>query len=284
MVGIFLVDKAADWTSRDVVNKLNHTLHFKKLGHTGTLDPFATGLLVVTAGPATKIMAFLNDLPKTYIATLKLGEKTPTGDIETTVDQRAPVPPLTINEINKVFQTFIGVNQQIPPLTSALKVDGQPLYRKAHAGETYEVKARSINIYALEIIHYDENNHILQFSVQCSSGTYVRTLAADFAKALGTVGYLLALRRTMIGHLLVDDAKDVLAISEKDIFSIRYALSYLPALPYQEDFYNAAINGRKIVLDAMPSDLVLILNQEDEVIAIYEREDQQLFHCKRGLQ
>jgi len=284
MVGIFLIDKAPDWTSRDVVNKLNHILHFKKLGHTGTLDPFATGLLVVTAGAATKIMGLLNELPKTYIATLQLGEKTPTGDTETPVETTAPVPPLTPSKIEEVFQTFIGKSEQIPPLTSALKVDGQPLYRKAHAGETYQVKPRPITIYDLKIIDYDVHHSQLQFSVQCSSGTYIRTLGADLATAFGTIGYLLSLRRTAIGHLQVEKAKDVLAIVPEDIMTIKDALVHLPTIPFSFEIYLAAINGRKISVDGITGPLALVVDENAAVIAIYEREDKQIFRCKRGLQ
>lgn len=283
MVGIFLIDKKAHWTSHDVVNKMKQRFNIRKLGHTGTLDPLATGLLIITSKGATKLMPYLNELPKTYEATLKLGERTSSLDAETPVIETKTVPNLDQNLIQTAMNSFLGESKQTPPLTSALKRDGEPLYKIAHRGEKVKVKARPIMIEAFTLIDYDVKNHLLKFSVTCSSGTYIRTLGADLAEKLGTIGYLIALRRTAIGEFKVENAKDVNEISPEDLLSIRQALFFIPLVPYDKTNAEDALNGKNLLLNDYDVPRVLIPNEHNEVIAIYEQVTDHLYRCRRGL-
>ncbi|MGI6714439.1 MAG: tRNA pseudouridine(55) synthase TruB [Bacilli bacterium] len=283
MVGIFLLDKQSHWTSHDVVNKLKQRFHQRKIGHTGTLDPLATGLLIVTLGGATKLMPYLNELPKTYEAILKLGEKTSSLDAETPVIARQFVPELDQKTIETAMDSFLGEYRQTPPLTSALKFEGEPLYRKAHRGEKVKVKSRIVIIEELILQDYDAVNKRLKFSVTCSSGTYIRTLGADLAGQLGTIGYLQSLRRTAIGQFHVDDAKRVDEVTPEDLLPIAKALYFIPLVPYDEKNAAAALNGRAIKLQNLDHPRVLIPDCEGKIIAIYQRVNHHLYRCLRGL-
>jgi tRNA pseudouridine55 synthase len=165
----------------------------RKAGHTGSLDPFATGMLPICLGEASKTAGFMLDASKRYLATARLGQATATGDTEGDVIREMPVPALTPKAINAVFESFRGTIEQVPPMYSALKHQGQPLYKLARAGKEVERKPRSVIIHGLELIAWDKP--LLVFSVHCSKGTYVRTLAEDIAEKLGSCAHLQALRR-----------------------------------------------------------------------------------------
>ena len=205
-----LVNKPAEWTSFDVVNKirhrLRHTLNVKKIkvGHAGTLDPLATGLLIICTGKNTKLLADYQGLPKTYDGTIILGGSTPSYDAETEVDEVFPTDHITSDMIQQTAQSMTGPMDQIPPMFSAIKVDGQPLYKKARKGKVIEVKARPVIIERFDILSIDIPT--VAFDVECSKGTYIRSLAHDFGKALDSGAYLGSLRRTSIGSYQLDDA------------------------------------------------------------------------------
>ncbi len=208
---LLLIDKPKDWTSFDVVNKLRfaikHKLHIKKIkvGHAGTLDPMATGLLLVCVGKYTKSIDILTSEYKTYIATLRLGATTPSYDAESEIDAQYPTAHLNEKMLYEGLSAFTGEITQIPPMYSAIKIKGQKLYDLARKGKTIERKPRNIHIKQLRI------DRILPFEeidlyVSCSKGTYIRSLGHDYAQSLGTGGYLTALRRLSIGPYHVDDA------------------------------------------------------------------------------
>ncbi len=205
-----LINKPKDWTSFDVVNKvrftLKHALGIKKIkvGHAGTLDPMATGLLIVCTGKSTKKLAELQGRSKTYTGTLKLGETTPSYDTETEVDATYPIDHISENLIKDKRKEFLGDLAQLPPMYSAIKVDGQPLYKKARQGKVVEVKPRPVHISQFEITGIEMP--FVHFAVDCSKGTYIRSLAFDFGKALGSGSHLTALCRTAIGEFLLEDA------------------------------------------------------------------------------
>jgi tRNA pseudouridine55 synthase len=196
--GILLLDKPIGLSSNDALQRVRRALSAKKAGHTGSLDPLASGLLPLCFGEATKVAGLLLDADKTYQATVALGSRTTTGDAEGSVVQEAPVPELDVNTITRVMTAFIGEQQQIPPMFSALKREGQPLYKLARRGIEVEREARAIRIDQFRLLHLEGTQ--LSFEVACSKGTYVRTLAEDLAVALGTVGHLVALRRTALGR------------------------------------------------------------------------------------
>ncbi len=210
---VLLVNKPMDWTSFDVVNKLRfrikHLLGVKKIkvGHAGTLDPMATGLLIICTGKFTKKINEFQGLPKSYVGTMKLGETTPSYDAETEVDETYPVEHISASLIEDAKEQFLGDIEQLPPMFSAIKVDGQPLYKKARKGQKVEVKPRPVNISRLEFPRVEIPE--LDFEVDCSKGTYIRSLAYDLGKAMDSGAYLTRLCRTSIGDFQLDDAWDL---------------------------------------------------------------------------
>lgn len=203
--GFFLcVDKPAGLTSHDVVAMMRFFLQTKKIGHTGTLDPFATGVLVLAIGTATRLIQYLPDGPKTYHAKLRLGIETETADCEGEVVTEAPIPDFSQEELDAKLETFVGIIEQEPPLYSAIRVDGKRLYEYARAGQPVEIPKRMVNIHSFSAQRTEDDS--ISCQVVCSKGTYIRSLGVDLARALGTVGYLVQLRRFSSDGILADKA------------------------------------------------------------------------------
>lgn len=207
--GVVLVDKPQGMTSQQVVSKVKYLLQSpahdsKKAGHTGTLDPMATGLLPVCLGEATKFSHYQLDADKSYQATILLGQQTDTGDADGKVIKESSIPEFDARQLSETAQQFMGAQQQIPPMYSALKKDGKKLYEYARAGIEVERPPRDIVIKALTINAIDVKQ--LELTVTCSKGTYIRVLAEDIAQSLRTLGHLTALRRTQVGKFTVNDA------------------------------------------------------------------------------
>ena len=194
--GVVLLDKPAGWSSNQVLQKVRWLFQAKKAGHTGNLDPFATGMLPICLGEASKTAGFMLDASKTYVATARLGEATETGDIEGEICQTAPLPDLESPAIDALLKSFEGDIEQVPPMYSALKHQGQPLYKLARKGIVVERKRRTVTIHSLELLSWKPPE--LVFRVHCSKGTYVRTLAEDIARALNSCAHLRALRREVV--------------------------------------------------------------------------------------
>jgi tRNA pseudouridine55 synthase len=201
--GVLLLDKPAGLTSTRALARAKRALGSLKGGHTGTLDPFATGLLPLVFGEATKFSRFLIDAPKAYEATLRLGEETVTGDTEADVSRRSPVE-VDLARIDAVLAQFVGHQDQVPPMHSAVRIDGKRLYEHARAGLEIERPARRIEIAALERKAFDGRD--LAVRVECSKGTYIRTLAQDVGTALGCGAHLVQLRRTTVGGFHLADS------------------------------------------------------------------------------
>lgn len=195
--GILLLDKPAGMSSNAALQTVKRLFKASKAGHTGNLDPLATGLLPVCLGEATKISSFLLDSDKRYLGTCKLGVRTTTADAEGEVLETRPVPNFTVQQINQVLQQFIGEIEQVPPMYSAIKINGTPLYKLARQGKEIERKPRRIWIYQIELVRLEGDE--LDIAVHCSKGTYVRTLAEGIGAALGCGAHLSALRRTASG-------------------------------------------------------------------------------------
>jgi len=216
---ILLVDKPLTWTSFAAVNKLRWVIrkafNLKKIkvGHAGTLDPLATGLLIICTGKFTKRLSEFQGMPKEYTGEITLGATTPSYDLETEVDATFETAHITETQIHETVKQFIGDIEQYPPVFSALKKDGKRLYEYARNDEKVEIKPRTINISEFEITKIDLPK--LEFRVVCSKGTYIRSLANDFGKALQSGGHLSVLRRTKIGDFSVDDAFDPVAFEKK---------------------------------------------------------------------
>ena len=203
MDGIIVVNKPKNCTSHDIVRKAKKILN-EKVGHTGTLDPNATGVLPLLVGKGTQLSKYLINHDKTYEAVLKLGEKTDTADIEGQVIKTKEIQPLSLEKANveKVLKSLIGKQEQIPPMYSAIKINGKKLYEYARKGQNIEIEPRIIEIYNLELIKIE--NQEITYKVHCSKGTYIRTLCEQIAENLGTVGYMKELKRTQVGEFVIE--------------------------------------------------------------------------------
>ncbi len=204
---IFSINKPKGWTSFDVVKKIKHITQEKRVGHGGTLDPFATGVLVIGTGKDTKTLQDISHSDKTYEALLKLGETTDTLDPEGIVQDRKTIPDLTIEQIQSVLNSFLGDQSQVPPMYSAKRIKGVRLYKLAR--KNIVVKREPVQVSIKEISCLEFNTPYIRFSVTCSKGTYIRVLGQDIAKSLNTVGYLTELTRTRVGDFYMDNAQSM---------------------------------------------------------------------------
>jgi len=203
-IGVLLVDKPQGMTSHDIVARMRRVFRIKKIGHAGTLDPMATGLLLILVGKATKVSQFLMSMDKEYTGTVKLGEATDSQDADGEIVETKPVPELTQADVEKEMATFMGDQYQTPPMFSAKKVNGQKLYKLARQGKAIEREARVIHVSRYDIL--DFNLPEVSIIVGSSKGTYIRTLAHDLGERLGCGGHLSVLRRTQVGKFRIEDA------------------------------------------------------------------------------
>jgi tRNA pseudouridine55 synthase len=209
--GLLCIDKPAGLTSHDVVREIRSISSLRRVGHTGTLDPLATGLLILCVGPATRLAEYLVALPKSYDATIRLGQETDTYDAEGDLVAEAPVS-VQKTELDQILAQFLGQIEQIPPIYSAVKQDGQPLYKRARQGLKVTPKVRLVTIHEIELLSWE--SPILQLRVVCSSGTYIRSLAHDIGQQLDCGGHISSLRRTSIGPFDVGDAASLDELSK----------------------------------------------------------------------
>ena len=219
--GVLLVDKPVDWTSFDVVKKVRGTLRVKKVGHAGTLDPLATGLLILCSGKMTKQIDRYQALRKTYIGSMRLGAETASFDAATEPVNPRPYHEVTRSDIERAAERFTGDISQIPPMYSAVQIKGTRLYTLARKGKTVEREPRQVTVHRFQISSYEPPD--AGFEVECSKGTYVRTLAHDLGADLGCGAYLTALRRTSIGEFSVGDAWTIERIVEAAASTHTYA-------------------------------------------------------------
>ena len=272
MFGFLNVYKPKGKTSHDVVAILRRVTKIKQIGHTGTLDPFAEGVLPICIGKATRLIEYLND-GKAYIGTVQLGESTTTYDLEgETVDVSDKTPD--IEEIENELNNFRGDIEQLPPIYSAIKVNGKKLYEYARKGEEVEIKPRSVNINELKILNYDQENRILELYIKCSKGTYIRSIAHDLGKNLGCFGHLIKLVRVKAGDFEVENSiklEDLI-----DIETVQKHLIYpLEKLDYQTYELNTkelelVSHGMQIFARTNLQNGIVILTNNNKLIAIAE--------------
>ncbi len=279
MDGIFLINKEVDWTSRDVVNYISHRFQTKKVGHVGTLDPFATGLLIVLIGKATKIAPYLENQEKKYRATLTLGADTDTLDLKGKVVRSYAVPNLDEAKIKSVLQSFIGEIEQEVPKYSAVKWKGQELYKYARQEQFVPTIKRTITIKEIHLISFDDHN--ITFEVICSKGTYIRQLGQDIAHRLQTGGYLSSLERIAIGKFSVEEATRVKNVQKEQLFSIKEGLSHLPIIMVDDAQARDIRNGRPIAYES-DEPLLFAIDREESPLAILAKNDK-VYLVKRGL-
>ena len=277
--GSLLINKEIGLTSRQEVNNVSRKLGEKKAGHIGTLDPFADGLLIVLLGSSTKISPFLETMDKTYLATLKLGEKTNTGDLTGEVVETKEIPAFSKDKINTVLQGFLGKSMQIPPLFSALKVNGQEMYKYARKGIEIERKPREIEIFEISLVSFEKDE--ITFLAKVSKGTYIRTLGEDIAEKLGSVGHLIRLTRTAVGPYSLKDAKKSSEVTEQDLLPIEKMLSHVKTFEVDGELAKKALNGMHFRLPI--NDENILLKDKDGIIAYYKREPSGVYGCVRGL-
>ncbi|MBL7874751.1 MAG: tRNA pseudouridine(55) synthase TruB [Cyclobacteriaceae bacterium] len=208
---LLLINKPVGWTSFDVVNKLRYKLKIKKIGHAGTLDPLATGLLILCTGKMTKRIDEFQAQEKEYTGKFIIGQSTPSHDLETEVSEVKNISAISEAEIIQASKKFLGTIQQIPPLHSAIKVDGKRAYKLARKGKELELKPREVKITAFDIVEIKKP--AVSFRIVCSKGTYIRSIARDFGNALGVGAYLTELCRTRIGEFNLKDAQTIDEIS-----------------------------------------------------------------------
>lgn len=276
--GVFLIDKELGVTSRALDNRIGKLFKIKKVGHVGTLDPLATGLMLVAVGEGTKAIPFMEDARKEYVATFKLGMLTTTLDLEGEVVTDDLLPELDLKFLQSVLDKFKGKISQIPPLTSAIKVGGVPLYKYAHKNIDFEVPAREVEIFELELIAYEHPYFTIRTLV--SSGTYIRTLGNDIAKLCGTIATTTALRRTKVGTFSVNQAKIIENLGEDDIITIGEFLTHIPSVEINADQFNKVKVGAQISLNTQ--EVVVKVYYQGKLLALYTKTEEQTFKCLRG--
>ena len=281
ITGALLINKEKGRTSRQEVNTVSKLLKEKKMGHIGTLDPFAEGLLIVLAGRATKIAPFIEQLDKTYLAKLKLGQKTDTGDKDGAVVEEANVPFLDIKKINEILQQFLGKSLQTPPKYSALKVNGERAYALARKNVDFELKKREIEVFEIGLVNFDGKDEIT-FVCRVSKGTYVRTLAEDIAEKLGTVGHLNELTRVKIGKYSIENSVKAVDVKPQNLISVNEMLQDFPSEFVSDEDSRKAKNGVPLCFNKQKENLVVVKDDEGP-IAMYELHSGSVYHCLRGL-
>ena len=279
MDAVILLNKPAGMTSFDAVAKCRKIFHERKIGHTGTLDPEASGLMIILLGKYTKLLPYCVKNHKAYQATLKFGEMTDTEDVWGTVINTKTPSIHTEAEIDNAVQSLTGDILQVPPMYSALKKDGKKLYEYARQGIEVEREARPVHISSLKVEKIDELNYRMDAVV--SSGTYIRTLIADFGKQLNELAIMSSLVRTKIEHLSLEDA-----CSFEDLESGKAFLSPIQVIDptykiVETDRVTDIKNGKRIKLDITDSQVIFTSN--GELLAAYALQEDGLYHCLRGL-
>ena len=270
MNGILLINKPIDFTSRDVVNKLTKILKTKKIGHTGTLDPIATGVLVVCVGNTTKLCELLTSEYKEYVATIKLGIKTDTLDTTGNIIEEKEYN-VTVEQIKEVLNSFLGTSIQTTPIYSAVKVNGKKLYEYAREGKEVELPKREINITDIELISYKDDE--IKFKTTVSKGTYIRALIDDICNKLNTVGTMSSLIRTKQGKFTLEETFTLEDVEngKYELISIEKALSDIETITIDEETYNKVKNGA-IIPKQFNNDYANLL-YNNKIVAIYKTYD-----------
>jgi tRNA pseudouridine55 synthase len=276
LIGVLPVDKPEGPTSHDVVSAARRALRMRRIGHTGTLDPFASGLLLLCLGPATRLAEFLTPLPKTYRATMRLGAATDTDDLTGEVIRSSDAwRSITEADVRSALRTQVGTLQQLPPFFSAKKVGGERMYAAARRGDPVERTPSRVTVHGIELLAVDLPD--VTFDVECSSGTYIRAIARDAGEVLGAGGHLRALRRTASGRFHVRDAVPLDRLADADavraaLVEPLQALAHLPRVELSEAQARDVAHGRSVgAAEALPPGTVVALaSPEGGLLAVGE--------------
>ncbi|MCM3625902.1 tRNA pseudouridine(55) synthase TruB [Paenibacillus glycanilyticus] len=291
MDGIIAVWKPAGWTSHDVVAKVRRIVRMKRIGHAGTLDPMVTGVLPLCLGRSTRVVEYLQERPKAYEAVIQLGTATDTEDLTGTVLEEQSGIKITREQVLQVLQSFVGEIDQVPPMYSAVKVDGKRLYELAREGKTVERKSRKVTIHQIDLIYadLDADKPRFTFSVMCSKGTYIRTLCVDIGRALGVPAAMAELTRTMSGGITREQCVTLEELEklqeagrlEEKMLPADLAIDHLQRVQADAVVTEMALRGQKIPYARIKasfdsSRLVRLYGENDAFIGIFEADDEAL--------
>lgn len=273
--GLVVVDKAPGWTSHDVVARLRGILGQRRVGHAGTLDPDATGLLLIGAGRVTRLLRFLTALPKTYVGEVVLGTETTTLDAAGEITAVHPMDGVTLDDVRSAAVNFVGAIEQVPPMVSAVKVAGRRLHEIARAGDVVDRVARTVTVHRLGV-EATGDPLVFRLDVECSSGTYVRALAADIGRSLGGGAHLGALRRTAIGSFNLAEAHPVEGVDTSAVLAPAHALRDYPSLVVDDAMAASVAHGKVLArrdFDTLGVDdggPWAVLGRHGDLLAVYE--------------
>ncbi len=274
--GFVVVDKETEWTSHDVVAKARGVFSTRKIGHSGTLDPGATGVLVLGVGRGTRLLRFVTELEKTYVAEAVLGVETDSLDADGDVTVRHDMAGVTIDDVRRVATQFVGDIEQIPPMVSAVRIDGKRLHELAREGKTVERKPRPVTVYELTIdptfVETPQGEPaVFRFTTRCGSGTYIRTIAADIGAALGGGAHLRYLRRTAIGRHTEAHAS---TLDKAPIISLAEGLADYPSVTLDDDTVARVRNGQRLSEEILTgAGPWVLLDEQGTVVAMHERDE-----------
>jgi tRNA pseudouridine55 synthase len=278
--GVLVVDKPIGLTSHDVVQIIRRGTGIRRAGHTGTLDPRASGVLVVLIGPAVRLSEYVSASDKRYQATIRLGSSTDTYDAEGTVTATRPIEDVDEERFDEILQTFVGEIEQVPPPYSAVKVKGRKAYEMARQGEEVDLEPRTIQVYSLDILEWAPPEAVID--VYCSSGTYVRSLANDLGKALGTGAHLVGLRRTKSGRFTLRDAVPLRRLKEsfdagdwyKYLIPAADALGDWPMVELDGDQVELIRHGHRIPAEPGSKGWARGISQQGDLVALLEYDEE----------
>ena len=273
MDGIILINKPLNCTSHDVVNKVRKICHTKKVGHCGTLDPLASGVLVLCINKATKALQFITSEDKEYIATITLGKATDTYDLEGKItSEKEYQNDLTLKQVEETLKTFLGKQKQVPPIYSAIKVNGKKLYEYARSGKKVEIEPREIEIFDIDLISISKDMKEIVYKVWCSKGTYIRSLCEDIAERLGTVGFMSGLNRTRVGDFRIEQAVKISDVAGDDGVVNRDIIKskFISIEEFFKDYKSLNFNDLKIF--KFLNGVMINVNLEDGIYKIYNKD------------
>ncbi|WP_338985548.1 tRNA pseudouridine(55) synthase TruB [Spiroplasma endosymbiont of Diplazon laetatorius] len=282
--GIFLVNKPEGITSNDLIQKIKKKFNVKKIGHAGTLDPLATGLMVVLINQATKISNYLLSSDKSYVVTMKLFVQTDSQDITGNIVEEEPYKKISKTLVKEIVDKYNGyIYDQYPPIYSAVKVNGKKLYEYARKEQEVVIEPRKVTIKECELLDFNQKLGTIKLRVRSSKGTYIRSLVSDIAKELETIATVSQLERTSSGGFMLDKSKTIEDIQEADLVSMydSLMLNEHPLVEYHR--VRDIKQGKAISLTGINYPIVFIIDDNKEVIAIYKRIAQDLYKCQRGL-
>ncbi|AKU79584.1 tRNA pseudouridine(55) synthase TruB [Spiroplasma turonicum] len=282
--GVFLIDKPKGITSNQLIQQIKNKFKIKKIGHAGTLDPMARGLMVVLVNHATKVSNYLLSSDKRYIVTMDFFMKTDTMDVTGKTIETQPFEKIDKKLIKEMIDKFDGyMYEQYPPIYSATKQNGKKLYEYARSGESVEIKSKTVTIKKCNYIDFDQKSGRLSLDVLCSKGTYIRSLISDMAESIGYIATMSVLNRVECGKFSINDAKTLEELNESDLISIYDSLMINEQNLIEYHKTSDIYEGRIIELQGVNFPFIFVINHEKEVLAVYKHVAQNIYKCQRGL-